>query len=48
LLTRRRIRLEQLYEGKNDAFADKEIDAIQRRIDDSQADMDDYRRRYGI
>lgn len=48
LLTRRRIRLEQLYEGKNDAFADKEIDAIQRRLDDSQADMDDYRRRYGF
>ncbi len=48
LLTRRRIRLEQIYEGKNDAFADKEIDAIQRRLDDNQADMDDYRRRYGF
>ena len=46
LLTRRRIRLEQLYAGQNDAFADKEIDAIQRRIDDAQADMDDYKRRY--
>lgn len=48
VLTRRRIRLEQIYEGKNDAFADKEIDAIQRRLDDYQADMDDYRRRYGF
>lgn len=48
LLTRRRIRLEQLYEGKNDALADKEIDLIQRRIDSNQADMDDYKRRYGF
>lgn len=48
LLTRRRIRLEQLYANQNDAYADKEIDAIQQRLDDSQVKMDEYERKYGF